>query len=92
MAKTELTTWELRTYDVWGNKEDGYDVNDSFRAGTIDLRLKIQTYNAGLPGEFQGAYPSDYQILKHVFSCDGAIETDGDDLTIYVSRARVWYV
>lgn len=24
------TTWELRTYDVWGNAKDGYEVNDSF--------------------------------------------------------------
>lgn len=21
---TEVTTWELRTYDVWGNARDGY--------------------------------------------------------------------
>ena len=32
--------YEIRTYDVWGNDEDGYTVNDSTVAerGTIDAR------------------------------------------------------
>jgi hypothetical protein len=29
--------YTLYTLDVWGNQEDGYDVNDSFSQGTIAL-------------------------------------------------------
>lgn len=81
------TTWDIRTYDVWGNSEDGYDVNNVFAAGEVTIACKIETNNVGTPGEFQSAYPSDYQIKK-IFGVSCAIDTDGDDTTIYVSRAR----
>jgi hypothetical protein len=42
------TTWELRTYDVWGNARDGYDVNDSYSAGTVELRIPQTRYNVGV--------------------------------------------
>lgn len=29
--------WEVRSYDVWGNAEDGWEVNDSFRVGTVSF-------------------------------------------------------
>jgi hypothetical protein len=29
--------YEVRSLDVWGNAEEGYDVNDSFSIGTIEL-------------------------------------------------------
>jgi hypothetical protein len=41
------TTWELRTYDVWSNAEDGWEVNDSYSAGTVELRIPQTRYNAG---------------------------------------------
>jgi len=90
-AKTVQTTWELRTYDVWGNAEDGWDVNQAFNAGSIDLRLAIVRNNPETPQEFLSAYPSDYQIRQHAFTVDGAVETDGDDITIYVTRKRDGY-
>lgn len=30
-------TYEIWFYDVWGNDEDGYSVNDRSNAGTIEL-------------------------------------------------------
>lgn len=42
------TTWELRTYDVWGNARDGYQVNDSFDAGEVELRIPKTRYNIGV--------------------------------------------
>ena len=54
-GNTVQTVWELRTYDVWGNAKDGYDVNDCFRAGTETIRLVVQTHNVGTPHEFQSA-------------------------------------
>jgi hypothetical protein len=31
------STYEVWTYDVWGNPRDGFWVNDRFRAGSVTL-------------------------------------------------------
>lgn len=41
------TTWELRTYDVWGNSKDGYEVNDVRSAGEVELHIPITRYDVG---------------------------------------------
>lgn len=28
-----MSTYQLYTYDVWGNEEDGFEVNDVFKTG-----------------------------------------------------------
>lgn len=89
-AKTVLTTWRKFTYDVWGNKTDGYEVNDRYGNGSIDIRCKIQTHNIGTPQQFNSAGPSDFQ-LRQAFGVHCKIETDGDDLAIYVKRKSDWY-
>ena len=88
--KTLKTTWEMRTYDVWGNARDGYEVNDSYDCGEIDLTLKMQTANAGTPHEFRYAFPSTAQI-KRVFGTRCRIDVDGDDRVVYVNRRRDGY-
>lgn len=35
MSKT--FKYELYSYDVWGNEEEGYSVNDTFKRGIIEL-------------------------------------------------------
>lgn len=85
------TTWEIRTYDVWGNAKDGYEVNDSFRAGKVTIRCKIKVNNPGTPQEFLSAYPSDSQIRRALNLRRFKLETDGDDLQIYVNRAKDSY-
>lgn len=30
-------TYDVWSYDVWGNEEDGFEVNDRSKIGTIDL-------------------------------------------------------
>jgi hypothetical protein len=89
-AGTVKTTWQLRTYDVWGNAKDGYEVNDSYDAGEVELRIPQTRYNVGLEGEFIGAYPTDRQI-KRAFGVTCRISTDGDDTHIEVERARDGY-
>lgn len=53
--KTILTTWKPFTYDVWGNKRDGYEVNDRYGHPEIEIRCRVQTHNPGTPHEFQSA-------------------------------------
>ena len=91
--KTIETTWELWSYDVWGNAVDGYEVNDrSCFDREYPLTLKVETNNPGNPQEFLSAYPSDKQI-REALGCASAyrIELEGDDMTIYVNRSRDGY-
>jgi hypothetical protein len=94
MAKTKRieTTWELRSYDVWGNERDGYDVNDSHVfAREYPLTLTVTVNNSTTPAlTFESATPTDSQIRK-AFGVRCRIETEGDDTTIYVNRARDGY-
>ena len=86
--KTVKTSWELWSYDVWGNATDGYDVNDRFCFNrAYDINATIQTHNVGTDREFQTAVPSDYQI-KRAFGISGKIETTGDDTHIYIEDSK----
>lgn len=90
-TETIETTWELWTYDVWGNEKEGYEVNDRFcHTRNLALTLPVDHYNIGTPQEFTGAAPSLKQI-RGAFGVRCQIETDGDDITIYVSRVRDSY-
>lgn len=86
------TSWSLRTYDVWGNATDGYEVNDTYPAGEIELRIPQTRSNVGTEQEFVSASPTDQQI-RDAFGIEGKpeIDTDGDDLTVYVNRSRDGY-
>lgn len=77
------TKWEVWTYDVWGNPEDGYDVNDRSCA--------CRDYEI----ESDDGQPTDVQIrecFETYFGLGGeGIETGGSDTTVYVGRARDGY-
>lgn len=89
--KSIETTWEVRDYDVWGNAKEGYEVNNTFRRGEVTIRCKVEVNNAGTPQEFISAYPSDSQLRKALGLRRFKLETDGDDLSIYVNRAQDSY-
>lgn len=86
MAGTVRTAWEVWTYDVWGNEEDGFEVNDRSCADRkLELFIPSKVYNAGAELEFRSASPSDKQ-LSDIFGY--SIETDGDDMTIYATNSK----
>ena len=86
------TSWELRTYDVWGNSKDGYDVNDSFVVDrNYSMTLAVTVNNQGTPQEFLSASPSNRQIRKALDLRSIQLDLDGDDLIIYVNRASNGY-
>ena len=80
------TQWETRTYGLVGNDKDGYDVNDVYCGPTVDLELEVKTYNQGTPREFQSASPSDKQIRAALGLRRVQLDTDGDDLVVYVTH------
>lgn len=90
--ETIETVWEIRTYDVWGNAKDGYDVNDAFVADhNYPITLTVKVNNIGTVGEFKSAFPSNRQIRKALDLTGIKIDTYGDDLIIYVNRSRDSY-
>ena len=89
--KTVKTSWELWSYDVWGNKEEGFDVNDRFNMDRDYLiNLKIENNNPNTSIQFFSAYPSDYQIQK-AFGTRSELDLSGDDCIIYVNRESDGY-
>ena len=90
--ETIETTWELWTYDVWGNARDGYEVNDRscFDRG-FPMTLTVEVNNPGTDLEFKSAYPTKAQIRNAFDLTNIALDLGGDDRSIYVNRARDGY-
>jgi hypothetical protein len=90
-TRTVHTTWELWSYDVWGNEDDGYDVNDrSCFDRAYELDIVIEVNNPGTPTMFENAYPSDEQI-REAFGIKGEFNTWGDDVQIYIESDDTGY-
>jgi len=71
-----LTAW---AYDVWGNEEDGWEVNNKARVYTFDNVDEIPEIDEELLGLF---------ILSGVLSEDATldmVEFDGDDMVAYAT-------
>jgi len=87
------TTWEIWDYDVWGNEEEGYTVNNRFNVyREYPIACPVSTYNRGKKGQFSSATPTDEQIREALdISPTVQIETTGDDLSIYVNEAETGY-
>lgn len=71
MPTTKLPAFKTRvyrlwTYDVWGNARDGYEVNDRRDCGTVTIRCRRETFNAGTPHEFHTWNPTDRQLTRAV--------------------------
>ena len=91
--KTIKTTWEVWSYDVWGNSRDGYEVNDrSCDNRAYEMDIPVTVNNPGTPHEFESAYPTDSQIREALSIKPRVhISTDGDDLAIYVEHESTSY-
>jgi len=90
-AKTVKTKWEVRTFDVWGNAREGYDVNDTLRKWEVELDLEVQIANEGKESAFNHAFPSDKQIRQVLGLTNIKLETGGDDINVTVDRERDGY-
>jgi hypothetical protein len=94
-TKTKIRSFEIWTYDVWGNAEDGFEVNDlTCIDRNYKIRCKAQTYNVGTPHQFTVYEVTDAQIkrvAREVFGFRCELDIDGDDRCIYVRRAKDWY-
>jgi hypothetical protein len=78
MLKTE---WEVWHYDVWGNEEDGYDVNDRHCiCRHLTVMCAVKTYNVGTNSQFSSAEIPD-KVQLDMFGV--ASNNQGDDTHYY---------
>jgi hypothetical protein len=93
MTPKLATEWQVSTYDVWGNARDGYEVNDVYRHGTIEIEIPIELNNADIPAHrFFSAHPTDKQIREALnIKSRVRLEIDGDDCYITVNSASTGY-
>ncbi len=88
MPNTEYveTVWTVYDYELWGNAEDGFEVNYTMRRPSpVTLRLPITRFNVGTENEFSSAEPTDDQ-LRALWGISESVDIigDGDDVNIYV--------
>jgi hypothetical protein len=84
--KTKIRTYQIRTYDVWGNVNDGFEVNDIFSHGTVSIVCKQKIYNAGTPNQFEDFEPTDRQ-LSIAAGFGVSVSWDGQDGTFIADKS-----
>lgn len=77
---TKKECWRLVTYDVWGNEEDGYEVNNKFSTSTVVSIRENATDDQVITALRRAG------VIKGVRS--KSIDLDGDDEVIAVTDAR----
>lgn len=68
--ETTGSSWEIWSYDVWGNEEEGYTVNDRCKLDTID------TESGELPDEIIEQLIRDYFGDPEYITVDHGISDD----------------
>ena len=65
-TKTQKQKYRLWTYDLWANEYGGYEVNDRYKQGVIEINVKAKVYNEGTDQEFTTFDPTDLQLSRAV--------------------------
>ena len=90
--RTERTLWEVRSYDVWGDAEEGWVVNDTYVVNShLVLDLPIRRSQTGAPwdrqkGEYLHCEISERQIRDALDLRGCQLDIDGDDTHVTVNR------
>lgn len=63
-APFKIRKYRLWTYDVWGNARDGFEVNDRSSHGYVEIKCKLEIFNAGTEHEFATWEPTDRQLSR----------------------------
>ena len=92
--------YELWFYDVWGNAEDGFEINDrSCTNRDFTIQSNPKTYNKGTNQQFTDFIPTDKQVLQALVNAGelkksaltANIEIDGDGENIYLTDVDAGY-
>jgi len=76
-----MDTWVILSYDVWGNEEDGFEINDTFSVGSLELEDDEQYDDSVLVEKLieaellaEDARPEDFAF-------------DGDEFHVFIADA-----
>lgn len=87
-GRQRLAVYEKWLYDVWGNEEEGFDVNDRMcDCRRLYLIQEEVVHNAGLPCEFMAWTVPDEELNK-AFEIDVCSVDGEDDNTLYFTLDR----
>lgn len=84
--RTKTRKFRLWTYDVWGNARDGFDVNDRYSHGYVEIVCKRADYNVGTPHAFSDWEPTDRQLSRAAGFT--RVSWDGSEGTYYAEATR----
>ena len=93
-GRTRIALYDVFTYDVWGNEEDGYEVNDVFPfARGAEIKQEEIEYNEDTPHSFLSWEVPEAELIEALRIKPGtAIEVSGDDdLALCVESAADCY-
>ena len=62
--KTITSAWSIDSYDVLGNQEEGYEVNNAYRVFELELDLQVECFNENTAQQFYYAAPCDQQSAE----------------------------
>lgn len=77
---SNLVTWRVWSYDVWGNAEDGYEVNNRFSVATVREKADLTDADAIRLAQRVG-------LLSRGANVD-TVTVAGDDFTIEFEDAE----
>ena len=60
--KTQIQSYQLWTYDLWADEDGGYYVNDRFKNGRVEIKVKEKIYNKGTDHQFSVFEPTNRQL------------------------------
>jgi len=92
--------YELWFYDVWGNEQDGFEVNDRHCVNRdFIIMSNPKVYNRGTPQQFTDFSPTNKQVLRALVNAGylkesaltADIEIDGDGENIYLTDVDAGY-
>lgn len=75
-----MAKWTVWTLDVWGNPDDGYEVNDRCNVGTVELH-PVDSSDC-TDGHILGTLQREKYLSASLSTIDVAV--DGDDRILFV--------
>jgi hypothetical protein len=87
------TQWQANLYDVWGNENDGYQVNHVFKGELVNIVIELTCHNQGTDREFYSGSPTDLQI-KHALGIKPRVKIEDNtcaENTYYPEHASTGY-
>lgn len=78
-----LQTWDVYAYDVWGNEDEGYTVNDRFYIGKVYTPISPSDKDV-LRALVDIRYLTEDATLKH-------LQIEGNDDTLFIEEKGSGY-